>query len=264
MKNKKILFLLLAILMLGILSGCGNSSDEVYRIRFKDLVKLDDLQKYNNKTVEAVGYLSPIGAYDGSFTYLMNLPYQTCPYCDPSDVKITNTIAIFAKEGSKIEFTEAAVIVSGTLKLEEYTDSYGYSYNYRLVDVTVTQADSSIAGDKVVLYNEIADKEILDNLLNTLAMVEGNVFHDEYIEYYGPYDMEIVDTTRIIRAIDGLKHLNRSEFDILLETANILLEVTTETNKLIENEDYSKLIDYKEKINECYNNINAWMSEYEL
>ena len=54
-------------------------SDGSYQIRFSDLVSLSDLQEYNNKTVTAIGYLSPITSYDGSFGYLMNLPYQTCP-----------------------------------------------------------------------------------------------------------------------------------------------------------------------------------------
>lgn len=99
-------------------------SSGTYQIKFSDLVSLEDLKEYDNKEVTAVGYLSPIMSYDGSFGYLMNLPYQTCPYCMPSDTKITNTISIFAKSGQKIEFTEAAVLVRGTLKLEPYTDAY--------------------------------------------------------------------------------------------------------------------------------------------
>ena len=112
-------------------------ADGTYQIRFSDLVSLEALQEYKDKTVTAIGYLSPITSYDGSFGYLMNLPYQTCPYCLPSDTKITNTIAIFAKNGKQIEFTEAAVLIRGTLKLEPYTDEYGYSYNYRIILHTI-------------------------------------------------------------------------------------------------------------------------------
>ena len=54
-------------------------ADGSYQIRFSDLVSLEDLKEYNNKTVTAIGYLSPIASYDRSFGYLMNLPYQTCP-----------------------------------------------------------------------------------------------------------------------------------------------------------------------------------------
>ena len=72
-------------------------SDGTYQIRFSDLVSLEALQTFKDKTVTAIGYLSPIASYDGSFGYLMNLPYQTCPYCLPSDTKITNTIASICK-----------------------------------------------------------------------------------------------------------------------------------------------------------------------
>ena len=114
MKNKTLNIILTVILISIVLifTGCTSSkedttnnikksesmlnadrimSDGSYQIRFSDLVSLSDLQEYNNKTVTAIGYLSPITSYDGSFGYLMNLPYQTGPYCMPSDTKITNT-----------------------------------------------------------------------------------------------------------------------------------------------------------------------------
>ena len=204
MKNKKKLILLLGIslvaivLVVGIIVMLNNKdsnvtnkkqsllnkdrimSDGSYQIRFSDLVSLEDLKGYDNKTVTAIGYLSPITSYDGSFGYLMNLPYQTFPYCLPSDTKITNTLAIFAKSGKKIEFTEAAVMVRGTLKLESYTDSYGYSYNYRIVDVTLEEADTSELGEKITLYNKLADKQILTRIMDILYAVDYNVYYDEY------------------------------------------------------------------------------------
>ena len=108
--NKKILIIcLISMIVIGLVIFIAiskenkvNAQDKVknsekiissgtYQIKFSDLVSLDDLKEYNNKEVTAIGYLSPITSYDGSFGYLMNLPYQTCPYCIPSDTKITNT-----------------------------------------------------------------------------------------------------------------------------------------------------------------------------
>lgn len=266
MKNKKYILLILVIIMLGILTGCGNSSnDEVYRIRFKELVDLDDLKKYNNKTVEAVGFLSTIGAYDGSFTYLMNLPYQACPYCNPQDNKITNTLAIFAKKGSEFKYTESAVIVTGTLKLEKYVDEFGYSYDCRLVDAKITNADSSIVGDKFTLYNEIADRQILINLLDVLDVLYSDIYYEDIIaEGYEPYDRIPVDISVVEQTIKELKELDREEYNLLLDTANILMDIGSRSNELIQNKEYSKLENYKEKLEECYDNVNMWMSEYEL
>ena len=238
--------------------------DGSYQIRFSDLVSLDALEVYKDKTVTAIGYLSPIGAYDGSFTYLMNLPYQTCPYCLPSDTKITNTLAIFAKNGNSIEFTEAAVMVRGTLKLEPYTDEYGYSYNYRLVDVEIEEADTSELGEKIALYNEIAEKEILTRMMESLYAVDDNVFYDQYIANGYEYERQIVDTTVIDELITDLETFNKDEVKILIDTAKELKEIATEINKLMEEEKYDKIADYQEKTEQLFYSINDWMGAYEL
>ena len=239
-------------------------SDGSYQIRFSDLVSLSDLQEYNNKTVTAIGYLSPITSYDGSLGYLMNLPYQTCPYCMPSDTKITNTISIFSKSGKKIEFTEAAIMVRGTLKLEEYTDAYGYSYNYRIVDATIEEADTSELGEKIVLYNKLAEKEIMTNLMETLYAVDNNVYYDEYISQGATYDRAIVDLTNLEKVIDDLKEFNKEDVSILVNVANSLKEIAEDTNYLIEQKNYTKIVEYKERTLQLFYDLNNWMGIYEL
>ncbi len=239
-------------------------ADGSYQIRFSDLVSLEDLKEYNNKTVTAIGYLSPIASYDRSFGYLMNLPYQTCPYCLPSDTKITNTIAIFAKSGKQIEFTEAAIMVRGTLKLEPYTDEYGYSYNYRIVDVAIEEADTSELGEKIVLYNKLADKQILTRLMDTLYFVDENVYYDEYTANGYEYERIIVDLTNLESVIKDLEEFNKEEVSILLNTATKLKEIAIETNKLIEEENYEKIKEYKERTLQLFYDIGDWMSIYEL
>ena len=290
MKNKiiNILLFIIVIASLFLLTGCSSEntnksevtndikksksmlnadrimSDGSYQIRFSDLVSLSDLEEYNNKTVTAIGYLSPITSYDGSFGYLMNLPYQTCPYCMPSDTKITNTISIFAPKGKKIDFTEAAIMVRGTLKLEPYTDSYGYSYNYRIVDVTIEEVDTSELGEKITLYNKLAEKEILTNLIETLYAVDNNVYYDEYISQGATYDRAIVDLTNLEKVINNLKEFNPQDVSILINTSTKLKEIAEDTNKLIEQKNYTKIIEYKERTLQLFYDLNNWMSVYEL
>ena len=239
-------------------------ADGSYQIRFSDLVSLDDLKEYKNKTVTAIGYLSPITSYDGSFAYLMNLPYQTCPYCIPSDTKISNTISIFAKSGEKIQFTEAAVLVKGTLKLEPYTDAYGYSYNYRIVDATIKEADTSELGDKIALYNKLAEKEILSKILEVLFSVDENIFYDEYVKNGASYERKIVDITNLDTVIKDLNDFEAEKVEILKEVATNLKTLVEDTNKLVEQKNYEKLLDYKSQISELFNKINNWMSMYQL
>lgn len=239
-------------------------SDGSYQIRFSDLVSLNDLKEYNNKTVTAIGYLSPIASYDRSFGYLMNLPYQTCPYCVPGDDKITNTIAIFAKSGKQIDFTEAAIMVRGTLKLEPYTDQYGYSYNYRIIDATIEEADTSELGEKIVLYNKLANKEVLTKLMDTLYLVDENVYYDEYTANGHKYERRIVDLTNLETVIKDLESFNQEDVSILLNTATKLKEIAVDTNKLIEEEKYDKILEYKERTLQLFYDIGSWMSIYEL
>ena len=223
-------------------------SDGTYQIRFSDLVSLEALQTFKDKTVTAIGYLSPIAGYDESFGYLMNLPYQTCPYCLPSDTKITNTLAIFAKDGEQLQFTE----------------EYGYSYNYRLIDVEVEEADTSDLGAKITLYNELAEKEILTRLMGTLYSVDDNVFYEEYIAQGYEYERQLIYIAGIDLLLADLSMFDSAEVSILVNTANKLKEIGTEVNKLLESEEYSKISEYKERTEQLFYDINDWMSMYEL
>ena len=281
--NKKILIIcLISMIVIGLVIFIAiskenkvNAQDKVknsekiissgtYQIKFSDLVSLDDLKEYNNKEVTAIGYLSPITSYDGSFGYLMNLPYQTCPYCIPSDTKITNTISIFAKSGQKIEFTEAAVMVRGTLKLEPYTDAYGYSYNYRLVDVKIEKADTSELGEKIALYNKLAEKEILTNLMAMLYAVDDNVFYDEYTANGATYERQVVDISKIDTILTNLEDFKEQDISILKEVAEELKNIATDTNELIQKENYEKVLEYKERTLNLFYRIGEWMRLYQL
>ena len=281
--NKKILIIcLISMIVIGLVIFIAiskenkvNAQDKVknsekiissgtYQIKFSDLVSLDDLKEYKNKEVTAIGYLSPITSYDGSFGYLMNLPYQTCPYCIPSDTKITNTISIFAKSGQKIEFTEAAVMVRGTLKLEPYTDAYGYSYNYRLVDVKIEKADTSELGEKIALYNKLAEKEILTNLMAMLYAVDDNVFYDEYTANGATYERQVVDTSKIDTILTNLEDFKEQDISILKEVAEELKNIATDTNELIQKENYEKVLEYKERTLNLFYRIGEWMRLYQL
>lgn len=239
-------------------------SDGSYQIRFSDLVSIKDLEEYKDKTVTAIGYLSPISSYDGSFAYLMNMPYQTCPYCVPSDTKISNTISIFAKNGEKIKFTEAAIMVKGILKLEPFTDYYGYSYNYRIIDATIKEVDTSELGDKIALYNKLAEKEILTKIMDVLYSVDENVFYDEYVKNGASYERKKVDATSLETVIKNLNEFEPEEVKILKEVTTKLNTISKDTNKLLEKKEYEKLANYKDEIIDLFTKINKWMSIYQL
>lgn len=279
MKNK-IIFVVLAIIAIFTLTGCNEENIEgtkvnneyqsgrevtgTFQIRFKDLVEISKLKSYNNKTVTAVGYLSPIMSYDGSFGYLMNLPYQTCPYCMPDDTRITNTLAVFAPEGKSLDYTEAAVVVTGTLKLEDYIDDYGYQYSYRLVDAKIEPADTETVGEKIAIYNLIADKNILANIMDAMYAVDYDVFYEDYIRSGYNVKIEKVNVSGVEQAIKDLDELNNDGLKLLSDVAHDTKEIINSVNTSIDNQDYTAMKTHQTKLDNCFNNINQWMCEYEL
>ena len=74
------------------------NEQDITTIKFKSTVSEREIEALNGKTVSITGYLSTLSPLNGEFAYLMNMPYQNCPYCVPGTSQITNTLAIFAKE----------------------------------------------------------------------------------------------------------------------------------------------------------------------
>ena len=272
--NKKVIIIGIIIILSIAIAVIGtmiliNKNEEIFTIKFKNLVALEELEKYEDKKVQAIGFLSPISPVDGSFAYLMNMPFQTCPYCVVDDERITNTLAIFAKEGNKIEYTESAVMVVGTLKLEEYTDQYGYKYNVRLVDTHVEEISSEEIAEKMEIYNQLADKGILGDMLNDLYALDINIFYDNYTQRYGESftnaeTRTIISLEKVKNVISTIQELNRSEYDSLLNLATRMETLIKNTNDLIEEGKYDELSNYKEELNSCFNEIWTWMGEYEV
>ena len=272
--KKKVIIIGVIIILSIIIGVIGtlifiNINQETYTIKFKNLVALEELEKYENKKVQAIGFLSPISPVDGTFAYLMNMPFQTCPYCVVDDERITNTLAVFAEDGKKIEYTESVVMVVGKLKLEEYTDEFGYKYNVRLVDAHVEEITSEEIEEKIQIFNQLADKEILGVMLNNLNELDINIYYDAYTKRYGE-SFTSVETRKIINpesisnAITALRELNRTEYDSLLNLAIKMEALIKNTNDLIEKGQYDTLADYTQELNDCFGEMSTWMGEYEV
>jgi hypothetical protein len=89
---KRFVSLLLVMLLVGstlLLSACGNAEDEVYEISFSEANSLEDMKNHDGNRVSIMGYMSTLSPVDGSFIYLMNMPYQSCPYCIPNTTTLS-------------------------------------------------------------------------------------------------------------------------------------------------------------------------------
>lgn len=181
--KRVLVFFLLAALGLSMV-GCsgGVSAQEAERLRFSDAVNIADIEKLDGKMVAINGYMATLSPLDGTYIYLLNLPYQSCPFCVPNTEQLANTMAVYAKKGKTFAYTEQAVCVTGKIELGDYTDAYGYEYNYRIVDAELETVDLSEISNEYALWQSIASDGVVGDIN---AMFDYLYFICLWTEYQG-------------------------------------------------------------------------------
>ncbi len=164
--KKRIFALLLALALSVTASGCSNKdvTVETTKLSFLSAVDISTIQALNGKPVSIVGYMATVSPVSGKFMYLLNLPYQSCPFCVPNSTQLANTMAVYAPEGKTFSYTEQAIQVSGTMEVGDYTDEYGYVYNYRIVDASYEIIDLSTVSAQYELWMSIASDGVVGDL----------------------------------------------------------------------------------------------------
>ena len=170
----KILSLYLCLSLLLCFSGCGKNeasvtSDDITKLSFKSASGYDYLKTLDGKTVTINGYMATSSPVDGSFMFLMNLPYQSCPFCVPNTSELSNTMEIYPKDGDSFDYTTQAIKVVGTLEVAEkedepFTDMYGYEFNFKIVDATYTIIQSDELTNDMALWQKIAETDIVTDI----------------------------------------------------------------------------------------------------
>lgn len=164
MKKAKLLLILLCAAML--LTACGeqDSKNESASFSFKDAVSVETLKTLSGKPVSIIGYMATLSPISGKYIYLMNMPYQSCPFCVPNTTQLANTLAVYAPDGKTFEYTDQAVKVEGTLEFGDYTDEFGYVYPYRIVNATAKPVDLSTVSADFALWQSIASDGIVSEI----------------------------------------------------------------------------------------------------
>ena len=122
---KRIISLIIALfLLLPFAISCNNDESSATLISFSEAASVDYLKTLNGKKVSIIGYMSSLSPVSGNFMYLMNMPYQSCPFCVPNTTQLSNTMAVYAKKNSSFKYTDKAISVTGTLKFGNYTDDF--------------------------------------------------------------------------------------------------------------------------------------------
>lgn len=197
---KTINSLLLASISLLTLVGCSNntkqsidlSSDETTsktpakptddlpegtkRLGFKDALSYEYLSSINGEKVAINGYMATSSPVDGSFIFLMNLPFQSCPFCKPNTSILSNTMEVYPKSGTKFTYTTSAIRIYGTLMVaptvnDFFTDRYGYEFNFKIVDATYSIVDESSLSPEMNAWQQIASSNLVMEIYDMLDYV---------------------------------------------------------------------------------------------
>ena len=170
--GKRFLAALLGCLLLFSLAGCnagGTDAANATKLSFKSAASYDYLKTLNGQPVTISGYMATSSPVDGSFMFLMNLPYQSCPFCVPNTSQLSNTMEVYPKKGDSFAYTNQAITVVGTLVVadsedEPFTDMYGYEFTCKLVDATYTVIRAEELSDKMALWQKIAKADVVNDM----------------------------------------------------------------------------------------------------
>ena len=200
-KITKILVLLLTLAILTtVFAGCGDDAineGEATKLSFKAASGYEYLKTLDGKTVTINGYMATSSPVDGSFLFLMNLPYQSCPFCVPNTSQLSNTMEVYPKEGDSFAYTSQAIKIVGTLDVaddenEPFTDMYGYEFNYKIVDATYTIIQSSELSEDMALWQKIAESDVVNDIYKMYDYVNFLCAWDTY--YVNSYTDENGET----------------------------------------------------------------------
>lgn len=173
----KIIKILSFILILAVISsafiscdkGGTPNPDDAVKLSFKAASGYDYLKTIDGQTVTINGYMATSSPVDGSFMFLMNLPYQSCPFCVPNTSQLSNTMEVYPKKGEAFTYTSQAIKVIGTLEVadnenEPFTDSYGYQFNYKIVDATYTIIKAEDLSQDTAVWQKIASSDVVNDI----------------------------------------------------------------------------------------------------
>ncbi len=168
------MFLLLAIMTSSFVACKKDDSidangENVTKLSFKAASGYDYLKTLDGTLVTISGYMATSSPVDGSFMFLMNLPYQSCPFCVPNTSQLSNTMEIYPKKGKTFPYTTQAIQVVGTLEVSEsedkpFTDMYGYEFCCKIVDATYTIIKAEDLSEDMALWQKIANTDVVNDI----------------------------------------------------------------------------------------------------
>lgn len=191
---KRIISFALMLALVLTLTACDkgeNAASSITFLSFSDAVSIENIEALNGQKVSIIGYMATLSPVSGKYMYLMNMPYQSCPFCLPNTTQLSNTMAVYAPEGKTFSFTDQAIKITGTMVVGEKVDEFGYTYNYHIADATYETVDLSAVSEDYALWQAIATDGVVTELN---AMFDYLYFLCHWTEYQGSYVDEAGNT----------------------------------------------------------------------
>jgi len=184
------------------------------RLSFKDALSFDYLKSLDKQKVAINGYMATSSPVDGSFIFLMNLPYQSCPFCKPNTSLLSNTIEAFPKQGKKFSYTTSAITIIGTLEVansetEVFTDAYGYQFAFKIVDSDYMLVPESDMDENTGVWQKVASSNLITDVYSMLDYINFVCYWPTYfVKSYTDIDGNEVPGFYLYAA-DALNFLNK-------------------------------------------------------
>ena len=210
--------LCLAFLLIFSLGACKKQdeirAEDAVKLSFKSVSGYDYLKSLDGQAVTINGYLATSSPADGSFIFLMNLPYQSCPFCIPNTSQLSNTIEVYPQKDEKFTYTTQAVQVVGILEVapspdQPFTDLYGYEFNFKIVDATYTVLKDEDLTEQLALWQKIANAGVVEEMYRMYEYVNFVCAWNTYTVNSYEDENGVVTPGYYLYASDALNYLTK-------------------------------------------------------
>ena len=183
------------------------------KLSFNSAGNYEYLKGIDGKKVALKGFMFSASPIDGSFIFLSNMPYQSCPFCALNTSELSNCFEIYPKKNNKFSLTESAICIVGTLKVapsakEPFTDKYGYEFLSKIEDGDLKIIENVEDEGDFTLRNAFAGTNLLTDLYSMLNYVYFvcnwpdfyvNTWEDKNGEIHTGYFLYAADALRYIK-----------------------------------------------------------------
>ena len=262
---KKLLTLVLSLIMIFSLCACSdkNEQNEETTTKIKFSQSVEELKNLDGKKVEINGFMSLLSPLNGELIYLMNIPFQSCPYCLPNTNTLSNTIAV---KGTDIEFTSQPVKITGTLRFANYVDAYGYEYGYRIEDAEIVELNAEEVSETMRVYYTLAENSYIEEVYAVMSYIDQVACYQDY--GYEVTDFDSFGTipfpaySSIHKVVTSLN--TNGEYNDYLAMLELTKETVDKVNASLEAKDYEHYNDYKETSAQLFAMFNDFINKYEF